>query len=106
MTLLSSFRHPFRLGAALTVHWRRCEQTAAGARPRLQSTDVAAAVTPFVAGSAGSRFESLEVLRAESTDGRSATVELAAYWRPPVLSLLVPEGLRIEVTAKARSVFD
>ena len=81
------------------------QQTAAGARPRLQSTDVAAAVTTFVAGSAGSRFESLEVLRAESTDGRSATVELAAYWRPPVVSLLVPEGFRIEVTVVARSVF-
>ena len=82
------------------------QQTAGGARPRLQSTDVATAVTGFVAGSAGSRFESLEVLRAESTDGRSATVELAAYWRPPVVSLLVPEGFRIEVTAVARSVFD
>jgi hypothetical protein len=82
------------------------EPTAAGARPRLRSPDVAAAVTGFVAGPAGSRFESLEVLRAESTDGRSATVELAAYWRPPVVSLLVPDGFRIEVTAVARSVFD
>ena len=80
-------------------------QTPGGVRPRLQSTDVAAAVTDYVAGSAGSRFESLEVLRAESADGRSATVELAAYWRPPVVSLLVPDGFRIEVTAVARSVF-
>jgi len=82
------------------------QQTATGARPRLRSSDVASAVTGFVAGSAGSRFESLEVLRAESADGRSATVELAAYWRPPVVSLLVPDGFRIEVTAVARSVFE
>jgi len=82
------------------------QQTPTGARARLTSTDVASAVTGFVAEAPGSRFESLEVLRAESTDGRSATVELAAYWRPPVLSLLVPEGFRIEVTAVARSVFD
>jgi hypothetical protein len=26
-------------------------------------------------------------------------------WRPPVVSLLVPEGMRIEVQASARSVF-
>lgn len=82
------------------------QQTADGARPRLRSTDVATAVTGFVAGSAGARFESLEVLRADSADGRSATVELAAYWRPPVVSLLVPDGFRIEVTAVARSVFE
>ena len=81
------------------------QQTPGGVRPLLQSTDVAAAVTDYVAGSAGSPFESLEVLRAESADGRSATVELAAYWRPPVVSLLVPDGFRIEVTAVARSVF-
>lgn len=82
------------------------QQTPDGARPNLRSADVAAAVTGFVGGSAGSSFESLEVLRAESADGRSATVELAAYWRPPVVSLLVPDGIRIEVTAVARSVFD
>jgi uncharacterized membrane protein len=82
------------------------QQTAAGVRPLLQSTDVAAAVTEYVAGAAGSRFESLEVLRAESGDGRSATVELTAYWRPPLVTLLVPDGVRIEVTAVARSVFD
>jgi uncharacterized membrane protein len=81
------------------------ESTASGTRPRLRSPDVAAAVTGYVSGSAGARFESLQVVRAESVDGRSATVQLAAYWRPPVVSLLVPEGFRIEVTAVARSVF-
>ncbi|MDQ1606126.1 MAG: hypothetical protein QOJ18_493, partial [Microbacteriaceae bacterium] len=40
-----------------------------------------------------------------SIDGRSATVELSAYWRPPILSLLVPDGIRIDVTGVARSVF-
>jgi hypothetical protein len=32
-------------------------------------------------------------------------VELSAYWRPPVLSALVPEGIRLDVTAVGRSVF-
>ena len=52
------------------------------------------------------QFSTLAVERAESTDGRSATVGLSAYWRPPLVTLLVPEGIRIEVTAVARSVFD
>jgi hypothetical protein len=81
------------------------ESTPSGTRPRLRSPDVAAAVTGYVSGPAGARFESLQVLRADTADGRSATVQLAAYWRPPVVSLLVPEGFRIEVTAVARSVF-
>ena len=82
------------------------QATSGGTRPLVKSAEVATAVNQYVAGPAGARFESLEVLRAQSGDGRSATVELAAYWRPPVVSLLVPDGFRIEVTAVARSVFD
>jgi uncharacterized membrane protein len=79
--------------------------TPAGPRPSLESADVAAAVDGYVDGAAASSFEALVVERAVSVDGRSATVELSAYWRPPVLVLVVPEGIRIEVTAVARSVF-
>jgi hypothetical protein len=50
-------------------------------------------------------FTALKIERAVTDDGRGATVELSAYWTPPVLSLLVPEGFRIEVTSTARSVF-
>lgn len=79
--------------------------TPAGHRPVLESADVAAAVHGYLAGNPIADFESLAVERADTVDGRSATVTLSATWRPPVLSLLVPEGLRIEVTAVARSVF-
>ncbi|MHB1173241.1 MAG: pilus assembly protein TadG-related protein [Lacisediminihabitans sp.] len=78
--------------------------TPSGPRPTLRSPDVAAAVAGYLA-SAPSGLESLSVERAETVDGRSATVALSAYWRPPVLSILVPEGFRIDVTAVARSVF-
>lgn len=47
----------------------------------------------------------LAVEQARSIDGRSATVTLSATWRPPLVSLLVPAGIRIEVTSVARSVF-
>jgi Putative Flp pilus-assembly TadE/G-like len=76
-----------------------------GPRLELESADVASAVADYIAANPAAHFESLAVDRAESIDGRSATVELSAYWRPPIISLLVPDGFRIEVTAVARSVF-
>jgi uncharacterized membrane protein len=75
-----------------------------GFRPTLESPDVAAAVADYLTR-APADFESLAVERAETVDGRSATVTLSALWRPPVVTLFVPEGLRIEVTAVGRSVF-
>ena len=79
--------------------------TPSGPRPILESPDVAAAVTSYIA-TTPSDFQSLRIDRAETVDGRSATVTLSAHWTPPVVSLLVPEGIPIEVTAVARSVFD
>jgi uncharacterized membrane protein len=79
--------------------------TADGPRPTLNSADVGAAVDEYIRDNPVEDFEALKVVRAVSVDGRSATVELSAYWRPPVLSLLVPEGIRIDVTSVARSVF-
>ncbi|HAM26154.1 MAG TPA: hypothetical protein DCP11_05440 [Microbacteriaceae bacterium] len=75
-----------------------------GPRPRLVSAEVAAAVRGYLAVTPHD-VESLAVERAETTDGRSATVELSAHWRPPVVTLFVPAGFRIDVTAVARSVF-
>ena len=80
-------------------------QTPTGLRPTLESADVAAAVRAYLAQAPTGDLEKLAVERAETVDGRSATVELSAYWRPPIVSLLVPDGFRIEVTAVARSVF-
>jgi uncharacterized membrane protein len=79
--------------------------TSSGYRPVLQNTDVSSAVSAYLESTPTVDLEGLHLERAETVDGRSATVELSAYWRPPVLTLLVPEGLRIEVTAVARSVF-
>ena len=79
--------------------------SAGGYRPTLESPDVAAAVTQYLQDTPTADFTGLQLERAESVDGRSATVQLSAYWSPPVLTLLVPEGLRIDVTVVARSVF-
>ena len=74
-------------------------------RPTLESDDVADAVADYLEGNPVGDFEQLAVERAVTEDGRSATVQLSAYWRPPLVSLLVPEGIRIDVEAVARSVF-
>lgn len=74
-------------------------------RPVLAASDVESAVRDYLAAVPTDRFESLALESATSTDGRSATVALSSYWRPPILSLLLPEGIRLDVTAVARSVF-
>ena len=79
--------------------------TASGYQPTVSSADVAVAVTTYLAGIPDPGFESLTVERAESDDGRSASVTLSALWRPPVLDILAPKGVRIKVTARARSGF-
>ncbi|MCU1576602.1 MAG: hypothetical protein JWP70_1306 [Leifsonia sp.] len=74
-------------------------------RPTLDSAAVRAAVNGYLEENPVGRFESLGVRNAETIDGRSATVTLTASWRPPVLTLFVPAGFPLEVTAVARSVF-
>ena len=78
--------------------------TAGGPHPTLRSEDVRSAVVAYLDAVPHDRFQSLRLESASTTDGRSATVQLSAYWRPPVVSLLLPEGIRLDVTAVARSV--
>ncbi|WP_165063660.1 pilus assembly protein TadG-related protein [Marisediminicola senii] len=78
--------------------------TETGVRAELDSVDVAAAVGSYIDAAAAGDFDSLVIERAESPDGRSATVQLSSYWRPPVLGIIAPEGVRVEVTAVARAV--
>jgi uncharacterized membrane protein len=79
--------------------------TAHGNRPILTSAEVAASVSEYLADNPADHFTALHVERAVSVDGRSATVELSCYWAPPVVTLFIPRGFRIEVTSIARSVF-
>ena len=76
-----------------------------GPRPGLTDADVTSAVQSYLAQARSDSLESLSVDRAVTIDGHSATVELSAYWRPPVFTLFVPNGLRIDVVSTARSVF-
>lgn len=76
-----------------------------GPRPVLVSADVAAAASAYLAGNPAPDLDGLAIESALTVDGRSATVTMTSTWHPPVVTLFVPEGLRIEATATARSVF-
>ncbi len=70
----------------------------------LDEASAAGAVADYLAGSSHS-LRGLELVRAGSSDGRSATVTLRAVWHAPISTDLVPVTVPIEVTAEARSVF-
>jgi hypothetical protein len=74
-------------------------------RVTLDSASVATSVEEYVSSNRLAPVEDLKIEDASSSDGTSASVTLSGYWRPPVFTLLIPDGLRIEVTAVARSVF-
>lgn len=76
-----------------------------GPRPTLESDDVAAAAADYLAGNPAPDLDGLAIERAFTADGRSATVTVTSVWHPPVVTIFVPDGLRIEATATARSVF-
>jgi uncharacterized membrane protein len=72
-------------------------------RPALRSAEVEQAARDHLAD-ASTSFQDLTLLNAGTSDGRSATVSLACSWAPPLVSLMVPGGVRVEVSATARSV--
>ncbi|MCU1413119.1 MAG: hypothetical protein JWN80_459 [Microbacteriaceae bacterium] len=75
-------------------------------RPVLRSPEVADAVAQYLAAASTGDLVDLKVVDAETVDGKSATVTLAAYWRPPVFTILGQQGFPVRVTVVARSVFD
>lgn len=50
-------------------------------------------------------FEGLRLEQAEALDRSSATVTISALWHPPVVSVFVPDGIRVEVTAVGRTLY-
>jgi hypothetical protein len=95
------------LAAAESFDLDSVRPTAEGVlRPRLTQPEVAAAAADYLARAPGSRLDGLQLVSATTPDGLSARVTLAAVWSPPVVSVFVPEGIPLRVTATSRSVFD
>ncbi len=74
-------------------------------RPVLDDAAVASSARATLAAEGPGALTGVEILEAVTPDGRGAEVSLASEWRPPMLTLFVPAGVRIEATASARSVF-
>jgi len=70
----------------------------------LDSADVRAAAADYLAVTA-TDLDDVELVRAASVDGRTATVTLRSTWEAPLHTELVPLSVPIEVTVTARSVF-
>lgn len=68
-------------------------------RTRLDPDDVQNLAAEVVAASGDATL-----VDATSPDGISARVTVATVWHPPVSSLFVPDGVRIESTATSRTV--
>ena len=73
--------------------------------PVLRSDDVAFAAARYVNQRPADGIPDVSVVSAKSDDGLSASVTLSAVWRPPVVSMFAVDGIRIEVSSSARSVF-
>jgi len=74
-------------------------------RPVLTNEGVAQAAGEYVGRVKNFELEDLILSRAVTVDGRSATVALTSYWRPPVISLFLPDGIELTVESTARSIF-
>ena len=95
-------------GAALAAAeaWALDSVRIDGDSPSIQLEDAEArrAAADYLADVA-SDLDDVELVRAASDDGRSATVTLRSVWRAPIHTELVPLAVPIEVTVTARSVF-
>ncbi|MCC3280949.1 MULTISPECIES: pilus assembly protein TadG-related protein [Arthrobacter] len=95
------------LAAADTFSLSQVQGTEPGTAPaaQLESGAVTAAVQQYLADSrAGERITALQISPETGTpDGRTAQVVLTAVVHPPIVNLLVPDGIRISAESDARA---
>ncbi|GAA2172459.1 hypothetical protein GCM10009846_10460 [Agrococcus versicolor] len=72
--------------------------------PRLADEAVEEAAQAWLRA-APTDLDAVRLVAARSLDGQTAEVSVAAAWRPPIVSVLLPDGVPLDVTVTARSVF-
>ena len=65
---------------------------------RLTDADVEAQASAIV-----DAYGSASVVDAHTPDGSSARVTVATLWRPPIMTLFVPDGVTLQATATSRT---
>ena len=73
-------------------------------RTQLDDGKVELAASAYLKIATQGRRTPVAIVDTGTPDGRSARVRLAEYWRPPLVSIFVPRGVRIEVEGSARPV--
>lgn len=73
--------------------------------PVLRQAAVRRAVQAYLAQSPTTGLDGLHLVTATTADGRTATVQLAATWHPPIAGDLIPISLPVVVQSDARAEF-
>ncbi len=95
------------LAAAESFDLADVRLTSEGAlRPLLDDKGVRAAAADYLEQAPAGGLTDLRLVAATTPDRLSAEVTLAAAWSPPLVSVFMPEGIPLQVTATGRSVFD
>lgn len=69
----------------------------------LDREEVEASVRHYIERADASHFVDLEVVSAETRDGKSVEVELRAGWSPPLVSDLIPDLVELRASSRARA---
>lgn len=74
-------------------------------RPQLSDDAVKRAANDYLAHLSLSARHGAVAGRSTTPDGKTAVVEMRARWHPPIISVFLPVGFEVVVTAQARTVY-
>lgn len=74
-------------------------------RPQLSDASVRAATTDYLRHLSGQARHGAALDSADTPDARTAVVTMRVLWHPPVISVFVPAGITLTVTARARTIY-
>jgi len=78
--------------------------TASAPRPRLSNASITAATRIYLGRANAIAHNPAQLISAATPDERTAVVTLQSIWRPPVVSMFLPAGMAITVSASARAM--
>lgn len=73
--------------------------------PLLSDTSVRAATTDYLRHLSSQARHGAALDSTDTPDARTAVVTMRVLWHPPVISVFVPAGIPLTVTARARTVY-
>jgi hypothetical protein len=74
-------------------------------RPQLSDSSVRAATTDYLGHLSSQARHGAFLETTDTPDARTAEVTMRVLWHPPVISVFVPAGISLTVTARARTMY-